>query len=196
MLTDFLLVFIPLFVALDVIGVLPIYLAFTSGLAAVERAQVVLEATLTAGAIGLGFLFVGDAILRFLGVTVGDFQVAGGLLLLVLAIYDLLHPELPLRRPATHLGVMPLGIPMIVGPAVLTTLLALGRTRGYALTLLAFALNLAIVWATLRWASRIERFLGEAGAQAIAKLAKLLLAAIGVTLIRQGVLAAIAAGGR
>jgi multiple antibiotic resistance protein len=196
MLTDFLLVFIPLFVALDVVGVLPIYLAFTTGLAAGERSQVVLEATLTAGAIGLGFLFVGDAVLRFLGVTVGDFQVAGGLLLLVLAIYDLLHPELPLRRPAGHLGVMPLGIPMIVGPAVLTTLLALGRTRGYALTLLAFALNLAIVWATLRWASRIERFLGEAGAQAIAKLAKLLLAAIGVTLIRQGVLAAIAAGGR
>jgi multiple antibiotic resistance protein len=150
----------------------------------------VLEATMTAAAVGIGFLLVGDAILSFLGVSVGDFQVAGGLVLLVLSVYDLLHPELPLRQPGAHPGVVPLGIPMIVGPAVLTTLLTVARTHGYRVTLIAFALNLVIVWAALRWASVIGRVLGEAGSRAISKVFSLVLAAIAVTFIRQGVMAA------
>lgn len=187
----FLLAFIPLFVAVDVVGVVPIYLGIGMPLDEAARRRLVFEATLTGAAVGLGFLLIGDAVLYFLGVTVGDFQVAGGLLLLVLSIYDLLHPELPLRRPGPHLGVVPLGIPMIVGPAVLTTLLTVARTHGYAVTLTAFALNLIIVWVVLRWAPVIGRILGEAGARAIAKVSNLLLAAIAVTFIRQGVTAAL-----
>jgi len=128
---------------------------------------------MTAAAIGLGFLLVGDAVLYFLGVTVGDFQVAGGVLLLVLSIYDLLHPDLPLRQPGAHPGVVPLGIPMIVGPATLTTLttlLTLARTYGYTMTLIAFALNLIIAWAALRWAALIGRLLGDAACRAITKV--------------------------
>jgi multiple antibiotic resistance protein len=71
--------------------------------------------------------------------------VAGGLLLLVLTLYDLLHPELPLRQPGVHLGVVPLGTPLIAGPAVLTTLLTLARSHGYLLALLAFGVNLVLV---------------------------------------------------
>jgi multiple antibiotic resistance protein len=187
----FLLAFIPLFVAVDVVGVVPIYLGIGMPLDEAARRRLVFEATLTGAAVGLGFLLIGDAVLYFLGVTVGDFQVAGGLLLLVLSIYDLLHPELPLRRPGPHHGVVPLGIPMIVGPAVLTTLLTVARTHGYAVTLIAFALNLIIVWVVLRWAPVIGRILGEAGARAIAKVSNLVLAAIAVTFIRQGVTAAL-----
>lgn len=189
----FLLAFIPLFVAVDVVGLLPIYLGTSSGIDEPERRNLVLEATLTAAAVGTGFLLVGDAILHFLGVTVGDFQVAGGVLLLVLAIYDLLHPELPLRQPGARLGVVPLGIPMIVGPAVLTTLLGLARTQGYPITLVAFALNLVLAWAALRWAPVIGRLLGDAGARAVAKVSNLILAAIGVTFIRRGIAAAMGA---
>ena len=78
---------------------------------------------------------------------------------------------------------------MIVGPAVLTTLLTVARTHGYALTVLAFAVNLVIVWIVLRWALLISRVLGDAGSQAIAKISNLLLAGIAVTFIRQGLLA-------
>ncbi len=183
--------FIPLFVAVDVVGVLPIYLALTAGLAREERRVVVVEAALTAGAVGLAFLFLGDAVLAMLGVTVGDLQAAGGILLLVFAIHDLVRPDMPLRQPNERSGVMPLGVPMIVGPAVLTTLLTLARTYGHLLTVVAFLLNLVIVWAVLRWASFVVRVIGVAGSQAVAKVASLLLAAIGVTLIRQGVLAAL-----
>lgn len=145
MVRAFLLTFIPLFVAVDIVGVLPVYLGVTALLDEAERRRVVFEATLTAAGVGLGFLLVGDAVLHLLGVTVGDFQVAGGLLLLVLSVHDLLHPELPLRQPGARLGVVPLGTPMIVGPAVLTTLLALARTHGYPVTLLSFALNMVLV---------------------------------------------------
>ena len=191
MIRTLLLTFIPLFVAVDVVAVVLVYLGIGMALDEATRRRLVLEATLTAAAVGLGFLLVGDAVLYFLGVTVGDFQVAGGLLLLVLSIHDLLHPELPLRQPGGRPGVVPLGIPMIVGPAVLTTLLTLARTHGYPLTLLAFALNLIIVWAALRWASLIGRVLGDAGCRAITKVFSLLLAAIAVTFVRRGVMAAL-----
>jgi len=191
MIRPLLLTFIPLFVAVDVVAVVLVYLGIGMPLDETARRRLVLEATMTAAAIGLGFLLVGDAVLHFLGVTVGDFQVAGGVLLLVLSIYDLLHPELPLRQPGAHLGVVPLGIPMIVGPATLTTLLTLARTHGYTMTLIAFALNLVIAWAALRWASLIGRVLGDAGCRAITKVFSLVLAAIAVTFVRRGVMAAL-----
>ena len=192
MLRTLLETFIPLFVAVDVVGVVLIYLGIGIPLDEPGRRRLVLEATLTAAAVGLGFLLVGDAVLYFLGVTVGDFQIAGGVLLLVLSIHDLLHPELPLRQPGDRPGIVPLGIPMIVGPAVLTTLLTLARTHGYTATLIAFALNLLLVWAALRWASLVGRVLGDSGCRAITKVLNLVLAAIAVTFIRRGVMAALA----
>ena len=79
--SDLALAFLPLFVAVDVVGLLPIYLGWTASLSEVERRPVALEATLTATVVGVSFLLAGDAILTVLGVTVGDLQVAGGLLL-------------------------------------------------------------------------------------------------------------------
>ena len=190
MLRSLLLTFIPLFVAVDVVGVVVIYLGIVLPFDEVTRRRLALEATLTAGAVGVAFLFAGDAVLSFLGVTVGDFQIAGGLLLLVIALHDLLHPDLPLRQPGARPSVVPLGIPMIVGPAVLTTLLTLARTYGYLQTLLGFALNLVLVWIALRWAPLVARWLGEGAARAISKVLHILLAAIAVTFIRRGVLAA------
>ncbi len=191
MVRTLLLTFIPLFVAVDVVALVLVYLGIGMPLDEASRQRLVLEATMTAAAVGIGFLLVGDAVLYFLGVTVGDFQVAGGLLLLVLSIHDLLHPELPLRQPGAHPGVVPLGIPMIVGPAVLTTLLTVGRTYGHTTTLIAFALNLVIVWVALRWASLIGRVLGDAGCRAITKVFSLLLAGIAVTFVRRGVITAL-----
>jgi multiple antibiotic resistance protein len=191
MIRGLLLTFIPLFVAVDVVAVVLVYLGIGVRLPEPARRRLILESTITAAAVGLGFLFAGDAILLFLGVTVGDFQIAGGLLLLVLSIHDLLHPDMPLRQPGTRPGVVPLGIPKIAGPAVLTTLITLARTHGYALTVTAYVLNLVIVWAALRWASLVGRLLGEAGGRAITKVLSLVLAAIAVTFIRRGVMSAL-----
>ena len=86
MIRGLLLTFIPLFVAVDVVAVVLVYLGIGVRLPEPARRRLILESTITAAAVGLGFLFAGDAILGFLGVTVGDFQIAGGLLLLVLLL--------------------------------------------------------------------------------------------------------------
>jgi multiple antibiotic resistance protein len=182
-----LLAFVAIFITVDVAGILPLYLSLTAGLPAEVQARLPWQSTLTAVAIGVGFLLIGRPLFRVLGVSLGDFQVAGGTLLLVFSIHDLLHPGKPLRRPVPTLGAVPLGTPLIVGPAVLTTLVLLAQNYGYGMTLGAFAANMVLVFLALRHANRLERFLGEAGSHAIAKVASLLLAAFGVSLIRRGV---------
>lgn len=178
--------FVVLFVAVDILGILPIYLSLTTGLSVEQRKRLPRQSTLTATIVGIGFLLIGDAIFRILGVTVGDFQVAGGILLVVLSLYDLLNPGKALRRPMPAVGAVPLGTPLIVGPAVLTALVILVQSHGYPITLVAFAANMGIVFAVLRIGEAIGKILGESGSRAIGKVTSILLAAFGVSLVRRG----------
>lgn len=181
-----LVAFVALFVAVDILGILPLYLTLTMDVPVEHRNRLPRQSTLTAATVGIGFLLVGDAIFRVLGVTVGDFQVAGGILLLVLSLHDLLNRGKTLRRPIPTVGAVPLGTPLIAGPAVLTTLVILVQSHGYPVTLLAFALNMGIVFVVLKYAGAVVRVLGEAGSRTIGKVTGILLAAFGVSLIRRG----------
>lgn len=183
---DALTAFVALLVAVDILGVLPVYLSLTADLSFEERGKLPRQSTLTATAIGAGFLLVGQAIFPVLGVSVGDFQVAGGILLVVISLHDLLNPGKVLRRPAASVGVVPIGTPMIVGPAVLTTLLILVQSHGYLITALAFGVNMAIAFLVLRYAVNLARLLGEGGSRAVGKVASVFLAAFGVSLVRRG----------
>ena len=183
---DLVVAFVVLFVAVDILGILPIYLSLTTGLPAEQRTRLPRQATLTGTTVGIGFLLVGDAIFRILGVTVGDFQVAGGILLVVLSLHDLLNPGKTLRRPMPTVGAVPLGTPLIAGPAVLTALVILVQNHGYPVTLVAFGLNMVIVFAVLRVGEAIGKVLGEPGSRAIGKVTGILLAAFGVSLVRRG----------
>ena len=178
---------VALFVAVDILGLLPLYLSLTGDLSSEERKRLPWQSTLTATAVGLGFLLLGNLIFRIMGVTVGDFQVAGGILLVVLSIHDLLHPKTLSRRESSRLAVVPLGTPLIAGPAVLATLLILVQTYGHAVTLTAFGVNMGLAFLVLRQAQRFGRVLGDAGSEAVAKVASLFLAAFGVSLVRRGV---------
>ncbi len=183
----FVLVFIPLFVAVDPFGVLPVYAALTSGLAPQARRRLLRESLATALAVAVGFLLLGRLLFRLLGIETADFQVAGGLLLLVFAVDDLLFARSE-RKPVAEagLGVVPLGVPLIVGPAVLTTLLVLSESFGIGWTLAALAANLALLWGILARTDVIVRVLGAAGSRAVGKIASLFLAAIAVSMIRSG----------
>lgn len=182
----FLTAFIPIFVAMDAIGCLPFYLGMVEGLSRKERKRILLQAVLTAAAVSLGFVFIGKAVFYFLGVTVSDFKVAGGLILLVLAITDLLSSEPPYRKMTGTVGVVPLGVPLIAGPGVLAALVMQVDFVGIWMTLLAFATSLTVTMLIFRADRSIERFLGKSGTQAISKVANLLLAAYGVMMIRSG----------
>ncbi len=192
---NFLLALIPIFVAMDAIGVLPIFLSLTEGMDPKERERVVKASVVTGFAVGVGFLLIGKFVFRVIGVTVSDFKVAGGLILLVLAIYDLIFPEKTRRSPGETVGVVPLGVPLIVGPAVMTTLLISVDVYGFLPTLLSLVLNLLFTWTIFRQAELVVRALGDGGVRGVAKVASLMLAAIAVMMIRKGITDMILLGG-
>jgi len=183
--------FVPLFVAMDAVGNLPIFLALTQETAPAQRRRTAHLATLTALGLGLVFVAIGKAIFLLLGIQVADFLVAGGIILLVLAIKDLVSGKMmEAQDPSTSgmVGVVPIGIPVVVGPAILATLLLLTDLYSIPIVILSFVLNLLIQWLLFRQASRIVTFLGNTGVAAMSKIVMLFLAAIAVKMIRQGVL--------
>jgi multiple antibiotic resistance protein len=185
------LTFVPLFVAMDPVGNLPIFLALTQEGTATHRKKTANLATLTAFGVGLLFVAVGKAIFSLLGIVVTDFLMAGGIILLILAIRYLITGktvEIGDVSVSETIGVVPLGTPLVVGPAVLAALLLLMGQHHIAIVLSSFILNLVIQWALFRQATRIVAFLGQTGVSAISKVIMLLLAAIAVKMIREGIL--------
>jgi len=178
--------FIPLFVALDGVGLLPLYWAMAQRLSPAQRRRAVTEAVLTACVVAIGFLLVSRWVLEFLGLTLPDLMIAAGTILLVLSLRDLLLPEKTPRHASDSPGVVPLGVPLLAGPAVLTTLLLARDRYGWWVSLLALIVNLVVVWIILRSASWLMKRLGREGAQAVSKVFSLILTAFGVMLIRQG----------
>ncbi|MBI1939048.1 MAG: MarC family protein [Ignavibacteriales bacterium] len=184
---SFLLTFIPLFVAIDIIGTTPIFLGFTEGVSNFQRKKLILEACLTAFIVAVAFLFAGKAVLRFLGITINDFRIAGGLVLLILSINDILSSSENRRNPHTNIGIVPLGIPLIMGPAALTTILILVDKYGYISTIISMLANFTIIVLILSNAKWMTKVIGDGGAKAFAKIASLFLAAYAVMMIREGI---------
>lgn len=178
--------FIPLFVATDVFAVLPIFISVTSDIDQDSRKLIVKQSILTALAVGLIFAAIGEAVFRILDITVDDFKIAGGLLLLVIAILDLVRHGVERKKIEPTIGVVPIGVPLIVGPAVLTTLIVLIDHYGIAPTILSLILNLAIVWISFVRAEEIIRIVGRNGIIALSKVMAILLASIAVMMIRLG----------
>ncbi|MBI4377589.1 MAG: MarC family protein [Nitrospinae bacterium] len=185
--SNFLFAVIPIFVAIDVIAILPIFLSMTEGLRAGEKGVIIKQSVVTAFIVSLCFLGVGKFIFSVLGITVSDFKIAGGGVLFVLAINDLLFPENARRMQGSSIGVVPLGMPLIVGPGVLTTIIILVDTYGYLPTFSSILINLFIVWITFNKSDMIIKILGENGAKAFAKIMSIFLAAIAVMMIRRGI---------
>ena len=192
---EFWLCFVPLFVAVDAVGVMPIFLSLTQGMGRDKVRLAIYRSVATATVVALVFLALGTAILDLLGITVADFMVAGGILQFVLAIGDLLANEKLQRQVNVNsLGAVPLGVPLITGPAVLTTSMLLLNQYGAAWTAAAIIANILIAGTVFFFASTIGRVLGQVGEKIISKIAMLLLAAIGVMMVRKGVEAFIAVG--
>lgn len=192
-LRDFFEAFIPVFVAIDPFGMVPIFLGVTANLTAQQRRRVSFEAVFAATIIALSFMFLGHAIFRFLYITEDDFRIAGGILLLVLAIMDLLIVGKPAVDEPQIVGIVPLAMPLIAGPATLTTVLVLASQEdrtpayGYLITSLSLMVNFGILLAVMLAAGRIGRIVGLNALRAISKLVMVLLAAIAVSFIRTGI---------
>lgn len=185
---DFLLSFIPLFVAIDIIGTAPIYLALTEQFEKKEKRKLVVQAVITAFVLAIVFIATGKVILDFMGITLNDFRIGGGLVLLILSINDLVFASDETRKPQGTIGIVPLGIPLIMGPAALTTILVILNNNGIIPTILSVFINLVVVFVVLYYAEKLVDLIGEAGSKAFAKVASLFLAAIAVMMIRVGII--------
>jgi len=182
----FILTFVPLFIVIDALGILPFVISMSEGMSKQERRKMIHVATITALIVGLVFLFFGQLILRVMGISVGSFAIAGGLILLVLSINYMTTGRMVEAIKEEMVAVVPIGTPLTVGPATIATLLLLATQFPLYMVLVSFALNMLIAWVLFMMGGQITRFLGRGGLKAISRVFSLLLAAIAVSMIIHG----------
>ncbi len=185
-LESFVLTFVPLFIVIDALGNLPFVISLSERMSKYERRKMVHIAIVTAALVGLAFLFLGQFILNVMGISVGSFAIAGGLVLLVLSIKYMTTGRMVELIKEEMVAVVPIGTPLTVGPATITTLLLLATQFRLYMVLISFALNLLAAWLIFLASNQIVRFMGQGGLKAVSRVFSLLLAAIAVSMIIRG----------
>jgi multiple antibiotic resistance protein len=190
--------FVTLFVVLDPPGLAPIFIALTSGMTPAVKRTIALEAALVALGILVGALLFGQAILAALGISLAAFRIAGGLLLFAIA-FEMVFEKRQERKSSAVVArpspaVFPLGIPLMAGPgAIAASILLAGRADGDWMLLGLFAGVMALVVAlclcVFLLSGQIERFLGERAQNVLGRLLGVLLAALAVQYVADGVIA-------
>ena len=188
MIKNILLAFIPIFIAVDPIGITPIFISLTYKVKVSEKKRIIFQSMGTAGALTVSFIFLGKWIFRILGIEVGDFMLAGGTLLFCIAVLDIVSPEKKRRVYEKDVGVVPLGTPLIAGPALLTTSLIIIDEYGLISTLCSVVVNILIAGGIFSASSFLQKILGETGTRALSKITSIFLAAIAVMMIRRGLI--------
>jgi multiple antibiotic resistance protein len=113
--------FLAFFVALDVIGVLPLFIGMTSQLSKRERASIVNKSMVVALAVAIAFAVIGESVFGYLDISLYDFKIAGGLVLLLISLTDLVGGPESMNNLSGATGIVPLAVPLITGPAILAT---------------------------------------------------------------------------
>jgi multiple antibiotic resistance protein len=195
--------FVTLFVTIDPLGLAPLFLGITAGMSRAQRRQIALRASLTAFGILLLFALAGTAILTLFGITLPAFRIAGGLLLFHIAFEMIFEKrqerhERSAERAITadqvrNIAVFPLAIPLIAGPgAISATILLSGAysdVPGRLVLILIVAINLIAAWTVFVVAEHLERFLGVTGRIVLTRLLGVILAALAVQFVVDGVTA-------
>lgn len=198
--------FVALFVVIDPVGLAPMFVGLTRGVAPAQQRRLAIKGVAIAAMILLAFAFLGDAMLHLLGIGLAAFRIAGGILLLLLAIDMLFARHSGLRSTTseetreaeqrTDISVFPLAIPLIAGPGAFTTLLLTIRNAHEQAGAIAMAVAvllavLLITLAALLAAGRLMRFMGETGANVLTRVLGVLLSALAIQFVIDGLRAAL-----
>ncbi len=191
--------FVTLAVIMDPIGAAPVFLAITAGLTSAQRKSAAIRATVAAGVLIIGFALFGQLVFDYLNVSIESLSIAGGLLLLLVALEMLRGIDSEsLGGTAEDVALVPLATPLVAGPGAIATVIVLSRqnpdTGGRAAVLLGALAAVAVVGLTLLAAERLGRILPEAIIAFLTRVFGLLLSAIAVQLVVEGV-QDLAAGG-
>jgi multiple antibiotic resistance protein len=193
-LTLFATAFVTVLVIMDPVGNIPIFLALTKGQDTPTRRRAAALSSTVAGAVILAFALGGQQVLQLLGISLESLQVAGGLLLLVIAL-ELLHPSgggsSSLASGDTNIALVPLGTPLLAGPGAIAATMLYTRQAddlgGSISVVLALVAVLGVIYLSMRYASLFARLLHDNGIELLSRVMGLLVAAIAVQLVARAV---------
>jgi multiple antibiotic resistance protein len=179
---------IALFIIVDPFGNIPIFVGLTENVQDAQKKRVYNTATIVGVILLLVFAFAGTGILTLFGLSIYSFEVAGGILLLIISIRILISGNMHenVESPES-IGAVPIAIPLLVGPGAITTTIFNIQQYDTIIAILAVLVVMAITWITLRYISKVYKFLGKTGSLIIARVMALLIAAIAVQYILTGV---------
>ncbi len=180
---------IALFIIVDPFGNIPIFMGLTENVPESKRKKIYNTAVIVGTVLLLVFAFTGTEILNIFGLSIYSFEVAGGILLLIIAIRILIMGSMHenIESPES-LGAVPIAIPLLVGPGAITTTIFSIQLDDTAIpAILAVVIVMAITWVILRYINGIYKLLGKTGSIVIARVMALLIAAIAVQYILTGI---------
>lgn len=184
--------FIALFVIMDPIGSLPIFIGLTKGMPSKEVKNSVDKSIFVAAVLLFAFLFLGRQIFDHFGINLDSFQIAGGIILLILGVFYTFGYIYKVSEPHGNDLSVPLGTPLLTGPGVITTTVILVKENGTLVTVVAAFLTLLATWLILINASKIYKVLGDHWTNVISRVMGIILAAVAVEFITKGILSIIA----
>ncbi len=178
---------IALFVIIDPIGTIPLFATITQKMKKKERDMVSKTAVITAGALLMIFAVAGNQILSIFGITISSFMIAGGILLFIVSIELLTHGAWRFGGTVSdESGVVPLAFPLLAGPGAITSVILSFQTAGLAVTMLSIAIVIGITFVIFYLTSPIYRILGRRGSLIITRVFAVLVAAIAVQYVVDG----------
>ncbi len=193
-------IFIAVFIVVDPLGAVPVFISLTSGFSPERRNKAIITSTVIAFVVLCLFAITGNAILRFLGIQPGSFFIAGGILLFIVSI-DLLFGKQTRTKVSSEgaeparedIAVFPLAIPMLAGPGTITTILLYVSgegNRSYTLPVLIASIALTLVFAgvTMRLSAYFLKVLGKTGVSVIERIMGILLSGLSVQFVYDGLI--------
>jgi multiple antibiotic resistance protein len=187
---QFLRAFVAMFIITDSIGNLPFFIGLTEDMTVKERRDIFNTAIVTGALLLAVFVFTGSIIFNLFALTLDDMRIAGGILLLLIAIEIMVKGRIVVEHKE-DVGVVPLGCPLLVGPGAITSALVMIHVYNFYAVLAGIIACFFFIWLTLHFAENLYGLLGRNGALIITKIAAILIAAISIQFIRQGIQGAI-----
>lgn len=188
MVEDVLKSFITLFVIMDPLAILPLFLGLTRGMPINVVKKQVRSIIIVASLLILIFIFLGLGILEIFGIDILSFKIAGGIILLILGILYVLGVEVKHKKGETYDLSVPVGTPLLVGPGVITTTIILVDAYGTVITFMAALMVLIATAVIFSFAAIFYKILGKHWINVISRLMGIILAAIAIDFIRDGVI--------
>ncbi len=177
-----------LFIMVDPLGNIPIFMSLTEKMPKKQKSKTINTAIIVGIILLLIFAFAGQEIFLIFGVSIYSFQIAGGILLLIIAIRLIITGRIiDIDKNPESIGAVPIAMPLLVGPGAITTAIFSIQQYGITITALAIMITLAITWIILRSVDKVYHFLGKSGALVIAQVNALFIAAIAIQFILMGI---------